>query len=231
MLLAAFAFGDSEREADEALAPFTNAPLRESAIWRHDRAPVGGMQDLAVTDALYPAGLRYAHDNIMSNASASALVPALDAAITSLPTPRSHVNWLNLAGAPELPDMAFSLLGDTLIELVTAWDDPSPDEELQAWVTGHARRLEPLAMGSQMSSDSRASRGLGPDAYFPPDALSRIEALRDRWDPDRRFVSFLLGQPLPVMNNTYEKALTSSFAETLPPGRSRLARRPRPSGP
>ncbi|WP_206439770.1 hypothetical protein [Streptomyces scabichelini] len=58
------------------------------------------MQDLTGVDDLYPAGLRYAHDNIMSNASASALVPALDAALTSLPTPRSHVNWMNLEYAP-----------------------------------------------------------------------------------------------------------------------------------
>lgn len=194
MLLAAFAFADSEREADGALAPFTNAPLREKAIWRSDGATVGGMQGLREADDLYPAGLRYSHHNIMSNASASALVPALDTALTSLPTPRSHVNWMNLAGAPELPDMAFSLLGETLIELVTVWDDPSQDADMQAWAIDHARRLEPVAMGSQMSADSMASRGLGPDAYFSADALSRLETIRDRWDPDRRFVSFLLGR-------------------------------------
>ncbi|WP_078492345.1 FAD-binding oxidoreductase [Streptomyces yerevanensis] len=194
MLLGLFAFADSEREAEEALAPFTNAPLREKALWRIDPAVVGGMQDLTGVDDLYPAGLRYSHDNIMSNASASALVPALEAALTSLPTPRSHVNWLNLAGSPELPDMAFSLLGDTMVELVTVWDDPSQDADMHAWVIDHARQLEPVTMGNQMSADSMASRGLGPDAYFAADALSRLEALRDRWDPDRRFVSFLLGR-------------------------------------
>ena len=38
-------------------------------------------------------------------------------------------------------------------------------------------------------------------------------------------------QPLPVMSKAPDKALTSSFTETLPPGRSRLARPPQPSGP
>jgi FAD/FMN-containing dehydrogenase len=193
MMLGTLAFADSESEAGEALAPFTNAPLREKAIWCIDDAPVGSILELTATDDLYPAGLRYAHDNIMSNAPASSLVPALDAALTSLPTPRSHLNWINLAGSPELPDMAFSLLGDILIEVVTVWDDPSQDAEMQAWVTDHARRLEPVAMGVQMSADSMAARGSGPEAYFSTDALARLEELRDRWDPDRRFVSFLCG--------------------------------------
>lgn len=192
MLLAAVAFADSEREAREALVPFTNAPLREKAIWCIDGARMGSVQDLTSVDDLYPTGLRYAHDNIMSNASASALVPALDAALDSLPTPRSHVNWMNLAGFPELPDMAFSLLGDILIELVTVWDDPSQDTEMRAWVIDHVRRLEPVAMGSQVGADAMAERGVGPGAYFSPGALSRLESLRDRWDPDRRFPSFLL---------------------------------------
>ena len=192
MMLGAIAFADSEREAGEALAPFTNAPLREKAIWRIDGAPVGSLLDLTSTDDLYPAGLRYAHDNILSSAPASALVPALDAALTSIPTPRSHLNWANLAGSPELPDMAFSLLGDILIELHTVWDDPSQDAEMQAWVTDHARRLEPVAIGSYVNGEAMAARGVGPDAYFSADALARLEALRDRWDPDRRFVSFLL---------------------------------------
>jgi FAD/FMN-containing dehydrogenase len=194
MMLGSLAFADSEREADEALAPFTNAPLREKAIWRIDGAPVGSLLDLTSSDDLYPPGLRYAHDNILSSAPASALVPALDAALTSIPTPRSHLNWANLAGSPELPDMAFSLLGDVLIEVVAVWDDPSQDAEMQAWVTDHARRLEPVAIGVQMSADSMAARGSGPDAYFSADALARLEELRDRWDPDRRFVSFLLSQ-------------------------------------
>lgn len=194
MLLAAVAFADSEREADEALAPFTNAPLLEKAIWHIAPAAVGGLQDLTGVDDLYPAGLRYSHDNIMSNASASVLAPALDAALTSLPTPRSHINWMNLAGSPDLPDMAFSMLGDLLIEVVTVWDDPSQDAHMQAWVIDHARRLEPMAVGSQIGADAMASRGLGPATYFSADALSRLETIRDRWDPDRRFVSFLLGQ-------------------------------------
>jgi FAD/FMN-containing dehydrogenase len=194
MLLNAFAFTDSEREADDVLAPFVNAPLREKALWRNDSLAIETLQDLAKMDALYPAGLRYSHDNIMSNASASALVPALEAAITSIPSPRSHVNWMNLVGHPELPDMAFSPLGDTLIEVVSVWDDPSQDADMQAWVADHTRGLGPVAVGSQICADAMAARGLGPSAYFSADKLSRLEPLRDHWDPDHRFVSFLLGR-------------------------------------
>ncbi|MFK0159943.1 FAD-binding oxidoreductase [Streptomyces sp. NPDC090493] len=192
MLLGTFAFAESEREADEALAPFVNAPLRNKAIWGVDGMPVAGLGDLTMTDDLYPAGLRYAHDNVLSNASADALAPALAPAFATLPTPRSHINWVNLSGFPELPDMAFSLSGDTLIELVTVWDDSEQDARMQSWVTDHARGLEPLAVGGQLSSDSMASRGLAPDAYFTADALSRLNTLRDHWDPAHRFVSFLL---------------------------------------
>jgi FAD/FMN-containing dehydrogenase len=195
MLLGAIAFADSEGEADEALAPLTNAIAREKAIWRSDPTAVGSLLDLTETDRMYPPGLRYAHDNIMSNAPATALVPALDAAFSSLPTPRSHINWMNLAGGPELPDMAFSLLGDVMIEVVAVWDDPSQDTQMQAWVTDHTRALEPMAMGSQMSADAMAARGLGPAPYFSTDALARLDAVRGRWDPDCRFVSFLLDQP------------------------------------
>ena len=189
-LMGAFVFADSEREASEALAVFENSPGRGHAIWRKDGFPVDSVQDLP--NDLYPAGYRYANDNIMSNAPASSLVAAIDAALTSLPTSRSHVNWMNLTLIPELPDMAFSLLGETLIELYTVWEDPAQDAQMQAWVTDHARALEPVAVGSQMSGEAMASRGIGPGSFFSPGALTRLEALRELWDPDRRFVSFLV---------------------------------------
>ncbi|MEU9343832.1 FAD-binding oxidoreductase [Streptomyces sp. NPDC048278] len=186
----AIVFADSERAADEALAPFADCPVGAEAIWRRDGVAVQNVRDLP--NDLYPEGHRYAQDNIMSSSPAAELVPALDGALLSLPTPRSHLNLMNLAGTPELPDMAFSLLGETLIELYSVWEDPARDAEMQAWVTGHARRLDPVAMGSQLSGESMASRGFGPEAFFSAAALSRLDVLRGHWDPDGRFVSFLL---------------------------------------
>lgn len=193
MSLSSFAFADSEREADEALALFVNAPLRSKAIWGVDDASVESMGDLTMTDDLYPDGFRYSHHNVLSNAPATALAPVLAPTFTTLPTPRSHINWINFVGLPQVPDMAFSLSAETLIEAVTVWDDPDQDARMQSWAIDHTRRLEPLAVGSQISADSMASRGLGAEAYFTADRLTRLNALRDHWDPAHRFVSFLLG--------------------------------------
>ncbi|WP_155058876.1 FAD-binding oxidoreductase [Streptomyces blattellae] len=195
-LLGAAVFANSEREADDALAPFVNTPLAEKAIWSNASPPLSGMQELQSTlspDSLFPPGFRYTCDSIVSSASASTLMPAYEAALTSTPTPRSHVSWVNLAGSPALSDMAFSVLGDTLIQLAAVSDEPNRDAEMQAWATDHARQLNVFASGSLINEEAMVARGVGPDAFFPPDKLSRLETLRNRWDPDGRFVSFPQG--------------------------------------
>jgi len=48
--------------------------------------------------------------------------------------------------------------------------------------------LRPVSIGSQMN-DENMPANKGP--YLSTEAAARLEALRAKYDPDRRFVSFL----------------------------------------
>ena len=191
VLLSAMAFGDSEQEARDALALFETGPVRDSALWRREQVPFTLDELRGLPSSLYEHGRRYAVDNVISNATADTLVPAVEDLFTTMPTPRTHVMWTNMAGAPKLPDMCYSMTGDTLIEAYAVWDDPADDVRMQDWLLEHLRKLEPLSTGSQMSGENMIGRP-SPGEYFSSEALSRLEQLRDVYDQDRRFVSFLI---------------------------------------
>jgi FAD/FMN-containing dehydrogenase len=180
---------DSREEALEALAKLETCPVLSRALMR-DVNIVTEFDDLLQggEDLLYPRDRRWAADNMWTSAPAADLLPAMRDIATTLPPPPSHMMWM-LWGPPQsLPDMAFSMQDDLYIALYAVADDAADDDEHQAWVTNHMRRLEPLASGIQLADENLGAR---PFRFMAEDNFKRLQAIRAKYDPDGLFHSYM----------------------------------------
>jgi FAD/FMN-containing dehydrogenase len=186
--VAGIAFAESEAEARELLAPLETCPVLNRALAREVEKPVTFDQLYALVGDLYPDGLRYAVDNMYTDGPAAEVVPAMRELFAHMPTPRSHVLWMNWSPRGRLPDMALSVQGDVYIAAYSVWEDDADTARCETWGIEQMRRLEPLSVGSQMSDENMAGR---PSTYLSPQAAERLEELRALHDPGGVFHSFL----------------------------------------
>ena len=87
---------------------------------------------------------------------ASAVVPAMRRAYTTLPNDKAFTIWFSMAPLRALPDMAFSLQSEIYLASYVAWESPEDDERCVSWLLRDGRpgardrrpvprRLRPLA--------------------------------------------------------------------------------------
>ncbi len=180
---------DTREEAVAALALLETCPVLDRAISREvnldtelDELLSGGAQ------MLYWKEHRYAADNLWTNASARELLPAMHRIAETLPGVPSHMMWILWGPEQELPDMAFSMQGDIYVAVYSVWDDPAEDRKHQAWVTDRMHDLEPMGKGIQLADENLAAR---PFRFMSEENLARLESLRAKHDPERRFHSYM----------------------------------------
>jgi hypothetical protein len=145
----------------------------------------------AIGESTEAPGFRWAVDNMWTDAGAGELVPAVREIFEGVPTPASHVFWLNWP-EQEIRDAALSVIGRTYIAAFTGWTDPAEDDRYRFWGRDHMRRLAHLSNGIQLADENLDGR---PEArYLSDENLVRLEELRGRWDPDGIFPSYLAGK-------------------------------------
>ena len=186
--VAALALTDTEEEATRGLALLDTCPVVDKAIKRRDNAPTDLVERYISGMRADPPGLRFACDNIYTNASAEELVPKLRPLFTDLPSPRSHVFWFNWGPLRKWPDMPLSVQGEIYIGAYSVWEDPADDLEMSKWSVDQFRPFEALSVGGQMNDENMQAH---PQKYLSDAASARLEALRAKHDPNRMFVSYL----------------------------------------
>ena len=189
LTVAALALTDTEQEADAALALLETCPVLDKAYKRFVRIPTDLGKRYASGYDADPAGHRYACDNFYTNASAAELVPKLRKLFTELPSPRSHVFWLNWGPTRPFPDtMALSVQGDILVVHLAA--DRQRLEGLHLFHrprlhAGIVLRIVPDRVGADVDIALHRQR------YLSDVANNKLEALREKHDPHGVFLSFL----------------------------------------
>jgi FAD/FMN-containing dehydrogenase len=183
---------DEDEQARAALAVLESCPLIDRAKLALGEVP-GQLSDLyAGAHAAYPDEHRYAADNMWTHAPVSELLPGLWRIAQTLPRAPSHMLWMNwgpgATPAPARPDMAYSLEDDTYIALYGVWEDPAEDERNCAWVTERMREMEHLSSGIQLADENLAQR---PAPFMSEENMRRLRLVRDRYDPQRRFHSWM----------------------------------------
>ena len=145
-------------------------------------------------DADWPEGHRYAADNLWLTVGLEEALAELRAQIAYAPSPKSLILVVLPPTPPEdteLPEMAFSMFGRVLVLCYSVWEDEADDEANIGWVRDTMKTLAPFAVGHYvaetdlLADPSRAARS------FSPDAWKRLTSLRERFDPQGLFHSYL----------------------------------------
>ena len=182
------AITDTEAEALAALDVLKTNPVLEKSVRRRE-AVAQTLEERAESGALAdPVGFRYAADNIYTNASAAEFVPHLRPIYESLPSPRSHIFWMNWGPVQPFPDMALSVQGDIYFAVYSVWSDPKDDERMLRWPVEQMRKIERFSIGGQMNDENMVGRR---ERYLSPQAERKLEALRAKHDPNGVFLSYL----------------------------------------
>jgi FAD/FMN-containing dehydrogenase len=183
----ATAFADTPAQAQQMLQLLESCPCVERSERRRVAAAVSMEERLEMTSRADPDGMRYAADNIYTDASADELVPYMRELFSSLPSAHSHIFWWNWGPLRALPDMALSIQGNVYLACYSVWENEADDEPMERWVVEQMQRIAHLSVGSKMNDENMARR---PARYFSDAALARLERLRAQYDPQHLFASF-----------------------------------------
>lgn len=182
-------FAQTEEEALAVKALFDTCPVKDRAISRRDNEPTTLELRYEGATAVDPEGFRYAVDNRYTDAEAADIVPLMRELIETMPTHRTHVFVLHQGARPNMDGMALSAWGENYVAAYPIWEDPSQDEDMERWVVDQMARFDGVANGEgQMNDENMRVRHV---AYLSPENAAKLEMLRDRYDPEKRFVSFL----------------------------------------
>lgn len=197
VLLTGTAFVDSREDATQALALLEGCPAGGRCLSREVNRAIPFEALYEGEDAAWPEGHRYAADNLWLKADIGEVLAGLRAQITRAPSTKSLV-LVALPPAPpedtELPDSAFSKLGQVLVGCYSVWEDESDDEANIGWLRAVMKTLAPFAVGHYvaetdlLADPSRAARS------FSPAAWARLASLAQRLDPHGLFHSYLGGE-------------------------------------
>jgi FAD/FMN-containing dehydrogenase len=189
LLLHTTAIAESDEEMARALAPFDACPLADRARF-HERGPTSIVEENKAQVAQNPDGYRYAVDCTWTDLDAAELAPLLRAMWSELDTEHSFSIWYGWAPPEERPDMAFSVEGNVYVATYAIWSDPADDERYREWVHRRIGAIAAAGDGGVYLGDTDFTRR--PDRFLSDVNFTRLQELREKWDPAGRFCSYLI---------------------------------------
>lgn len=189
IILRGDALGDDEDECRRLLGLFDSLPGSLDPVYVQPPVSVS-VEELMVQvhDALGVGTPRFEVDNMWTGAPMKDLLPHLRDIQQTLPPFPSHLYVLVWGPCRELPDMALSLQEPYWLALHAAGEDPEGDAERVRYVTEHMRAMESLSIGMNIGGENLANR---PAPFMTEERFARLETIRDRYDPTRRFHSYM----------------------------------------
>lgn len=178
---------DDHDEAKAALARLDESPLLERAVHREEARQIDFAGLYEGPDEVEPGGVRWAVDNLWTDAGPDEIVSPVAAIIADLPTPESHLFWYPWRPQP-IENAALSVQANLFVAAYAGWHDPAEDDRMVAWPVDHVRRLEPFEAGIQLADENLVARD---GRYLSDENEARLERLRGEHDPEGRFHSFL----------------------------------------
>ena len=138
-------------------------------------------------------GLRWALDGIWTEGPTDRVAEGVRAMTARIPSSSSFVYILPWGQFPADPNAAWSIQAANYVSPVAAWSDPAADDMHRHWVTETTRAMEDVEVGVQFSDADPASRsGHGLSAA----ARDRLRVVRQRYDPEHLFNSYLRAEDL-----------------------------------
>ncbi|MFT4083485.1 MAG: FAD-binding oxidoreductase [Nocardioides sp.] len=178
----------ADESADEIYRAFESCPFRDDALSLSERVP-SSIADLhAVAEAGMPKGWRYALDGVWTSAPVAEVLDAGRSTLASVPNADSFLFWMLWGGYPTREDACWSTQGHLYFSPNSVWTDPADDLRMEQWAHSSLDAFAEIDLGGQFSDCNAADR---PTHGLEPEQAARLEKLREVYDPDRRFVSYL----------------------------------------
>jgi FAD/FMN-containing dehydrogenase len=178
----------SDEEAQAALALLDGCPVRDRAREALPAQPRSFSDLYDGPDSVEPEGYRWSADGMWTNAPADELIPAVAELFDTIPQAPSHVFWYAWR-EQELRNAAISVQGYLYLAAFAGWTDPRQDAEMLAWPPDQMRKLERFSRGIQLADENLHAR---PARFLTDENAQRLEALRAKYDPEGRFLSYLM---------------------------------------
>jgi FAD/FMN-containing dehydrogenase len=192
-ILSATAFADSDEEAAEALSAFATCPLADCVMKDlHASTPFQVLFDNA--DRFWPKGKRYAVDTMWSASPPLEVLTSIQDHFTTVPSADSLVFSSILPSptdAPPLPDAAFSMVAPVYVACYSIWEEAEQDDANIKWLRTLMKALEPLAVGCYVGESDIAANPSQMVNSFARAHWERLQALREKYDPNRVFHSYM----------------------------------------
>lgn len=191
--IVALGFGEDAEETRRLFAPLETAPIADRLLVREPPSPTTLEEIWAGVDVLYPQGARYLADTTwIADPRDPGLLEGLRPAFEHLPAGGSHVMMNPWVSEPD-DDRALSGTTELPLHLYGVGRDPAQDASLQRWITESMEAVLPFSNGVGKVNESDLL--LRDQDVLAPTNAARLETLRERLDPERRFHSFLRQEP------------------------------------
>jgi len=172
----------------ELLRPVEKAPFIDRAIRTVERLP-STLDDLyALSDGLTPKGRRYAVDGVWTEAPVRQVLDAGREVLDGLPTRESFLLWMLWGGQPTRENACWSTQARLYFSPNAVWTDPADDLRNERWAHEALTAMAPVARGTQFADANPADR---PDHGLEPEPAVRLERLRELYDPQGLFRTYL----------------------------------------
>lgn len=184
----AVAFCDTPEESAAALAPLLECPHRDRALLVEDAKPTTVAEQHAFVGASHPEGLRYRVDSAWVEGSAGELVAASRTIVQDRPRHEAGHTFFQFGLPREGPDMAMTLQTDIVVGAYVIYADEADDELYREWSLRAMGELEPYTVGQYWGDSDQQHREV---KCLTDAAWTRLQEIRDRRDPGRRFADYL----------------------------------------
>lgn len=183
---------ESEDEARAQIASFASPPSAVAQLGEI-KGEVVPFPELFKMSPM-PDGKRVAADHVWSDAPLGDILLAIYQ--LQAPSPHSTVDLVAFGGHSRIPmpgDAALTVGGGTGAGIYALWDDPTQDQANRDWVRRVDEALAPLRSGRYVGEADLTVDATRRAECFSPDALRRLDALRQKYDRDGLFFDWPQG--------------------------------------
>lgn len=195
----AAAFADSEKEAQEMLAPFKKPPAGKQPLIWSSFLPSSFWILNTFVGALFPKGRQYVADYHWVDLSLADVVKGVSTEFAKERTVDSFVLVASYQTPPAQMapsgSTCFSMSSHHLVGLYGIGDHRDDAPFIQDWVANMRSLIEPQSLGLYIGeADLDIAPGRAAKAYSP-ESWAKLRELKQKYDPDNLFAWFLNDEP------------------------------------
>jgi FAD/FMN-containing dehydrogenase len=209
-LVWAVAFCDSEQDSRAALAPLTNGPFADRAVFTVEPHPTTLQAEYAFVDSSHPSGYRYRVDSAWVEGQPAQIVAASRRLVLDRPRNEPGHTFFQYALPHDGPDIAMSLKTDVMVGTYVIYEDPANDDTHRDWLLSAMGDLESLTVGQYWGDSDQQNRRV---KCLTDASWARLQQIRAARDPDGVFVDYLAGKGKFDNTNAWEALTTRIHAE------------------